>query len=719
MRCNLTGASHPCGARAQAWLVAVLWSLSPLAVAASVPWTPSATGRHAIEVLVDDGGLALTVSQWPLPRDAVQRALDALPAALPPALAEARDRVQSELRAQQAGRVALTVRGRADALSGFGDDATPGSSLLLRTGELDGPHLVMQVGGRLDPVDDSGQRRATARLDESAIAVDAFGIQAQAWAHRSWWGPGWQSALPLSNNAPALDGVGFQRASGAPSESPWLSWLGPWSADFFLAGTESEALGVGSNPLLTGMRLTARPFSHLEIGLTRMAQFGGEGRSETLGSFARAVAGVHANANTPSEVRLDSGNGLAGYDIRVRCPDAVRCAAYGQFIGEDSAKHLPSKFLNMIGTEVWSADGRTRFYLEAEEIGCRDALKGDTILGCAYRNYAFPGGYTSGDRWLGASAGSDARLLTLGWIDSDWDSSLRVDYGRIGSRIGTSAVAEAPTSSGRVWAFSARRSWHVGSISLTPEFDWNRVKAPDGVRVESRAGLEMSVPLDDLGLPSPRQFADRFAAAGSNSTTMRLLAATALIGGSAIFDRAANSYTEDHRREPSLKVLRQGGSALPFAEFGLAGAAWLARRGSPDGDVALASVEAGLSSVALAETIKMAVDRSRPREGRGAADFGHEKRSDSSFPSVHTALAWSVLTPIAQRYDAPWLYGVAALTNLGRVAGRNHWLSDTVAGSVLGYVVGDWFGKRADAAGGGTTTTVTLVPHGAVLSTAF
>src|SRR5206468_6103662 len=52
-----------------------------------------------------------------------------------------------------------------------------------------------------------------------------------AWAHRSWWGPGWQSALPLSNNSPPLDGIGFQRAAGVPSESPWLSWLGPWNTD--------------------------------------------------------------------------------------------------------------------------------------------------------------------------------------------------------------------------------------------------------------------------------------------------------------------------------------------------------------------------------------------------------------------------------------------------------------------------------------------------------
>ena len=688
--------------------------------AASPPWTPSTTARHAIEVLVDDGGLALTVSQWPLPREAVQRALDALPVDLPPALAAARALVRDELRSAQSSRATVIVRPRRDAISGFGDDATPGSSLLLRSGELDGPHLAMQIGGRLDPVADSGAPRATARLDDSALAVDAFGVQAQMWAHRSWWGPGWQSALPLSNNAPALDGIGLQRAAVVPSESPWLSWLGPWNMDFFLARTEGPAVGPGSDALLSGLRLTARPLSHVEIGLTRMVQFGGQGHPETLGSFARAVVGNHQNVQDARDVGLDSGNGVAGYDVRIRCPDAIRCAAYAQAIGEDDRKHLPYKFMTQLGTEVWSADGVTRMYVEAVDVNCRVSLRGDATPGCAYRNYAYPGSYTASNRWIGASAGADAQMVTVGWIDSDWDSAIRIGFGRVGTRIGVFGGANGVNdTAGPLVTFSARRSWHLGAASLTPEFDWSRVLTNTGARVDARAGLEMSFPLDGLGVPSPGWFADRLVAAGESSVKDRLLVATALIGGAAVFDRAAASYARVHHNEPALSVLRRGGSALPFAEFGLAGAAWLARRGSADGDVALASLEAGLTSVALAESIKLAVDRSRPREGRGAADFGHEKRSDSSFPSVHSALAWSVLTPIAQRYDAPWLYGVAALTNVGRVAGRNHWLSDTVAGSVLGYVVGDWFGKHADVAGGGTATTVMLVPHGAVLSTAF
>jgi len=716
MGSSWAGAARLRDALARAGCVVLLWTLPPLAVAASVPWTPSTSARHAIELLVDDGGLPLTVSQWPLPRDAVRRALDTLPAELPPALDAARAQVRAELRAQQAVRVGLTVRERKDALPAFGDDPTPGSSLQLRSGEYDGPHLALQVGGRLDPVADSGAARATARLDDSAVVADAFGVQAQAWAHRSWWGPGWQSALPLSNNAPPLDGIGFQRAAVVASDSLWLSWLGPWNTDLFVARTEGPSSRPGSDALLTGWRLTARPWPLVEIGLTRMAQFGGAGHPETIGSFLRAVVGSHANAQTVEARSRDSGNGLAGADLRLRCPFGVRCAGYLQVMGEDSRKHLPYKYLETVGAEVWSPDGATRFYLEASEIGCRETWRHHTEPRCAYVNYAYPDGFTNGNRWLGASIGSDGKLLTLGWIDSGWDSVVRLAYGHVGSHAGTFGQPLEPMVPGRpVLAMSARRSWHVGATTVTPEFDWTRVGSADGFRVSSRVGVEMSTTLDDLGFASPGRFAEALSSAGSPATD-RLLAAGVLIGGAALFDRAADSYAADHHSEPSLRVMRQFAGTMPYAGLGLAGTTWLLKRGTADGDVALASVEAGLTSLALAEVIKQGVDRSRPRDDRGAADFGHARRSDSSFPSAHTALAWAVVTPVAQHYDAPWLYGVASLVNVGRVSERKHWLSDTVAGSVLGWAVGDWFGHRADAASG---SSVMLVPHGVVVSTSF
>ena len=84
-----------------------------------------------------------------------------------------------------------------------------------------------------------------------------------------------------------------------------------------------------------------------------------------------------------------------------------------------------------------------------------------------------------------------------------------------------------------------------------------------------------------------------------------------------------------------------------------------------------------------------AVGRAKPEEGLGKSDFeSGRSRNITSFPSDLTTVAWAAITPYAKEYDAPWLYGVAALTNIGRVAERRHWFSDTVAGSVLGYGVG-------------------------------
>jgi membrane-associated phospholipid phosphatase len=54
-------------------------------------------------------------------------------------------------------------------------------------------------------------------------------------------------------------------------------------------------------------------------------------------------------------------------------------------------------------------------------------------------------------------------------------------------------------------------------------------------------------------------------------------------------------------------------------------------------------------------------------------------------------LGWAVATPFALEYNAPWLYGIAGLTNLARVGSREHWVSDTVASSLIGYGLGRIF----------------------------
>jgi membrane-associated phospholipid phosphatase len=105
---------------------------------------------------------------------------------------------------------------------------------------------------------------------------------------------------------------------------------------------------------------------------------------------------------------------------------------------------------------------------------------------------------------------------------------------------------------------------------------------------------------------------------------------------------------------------------------------------------AIISLQSIAGAAGLSMATKYAVGRARPTEERGTWERTAHGRKDASFPSNHAAVAFAAVTPFAQEYDAPWLYGVAALGSLGRVANRQHWVSDVVAGGVLGYAVGSW-----------------------------
>ena len=87
---------------------------------------------------------------------------------------------------------------------------------------------------------------------------------------------------------------------------------------------------------------------------------------------------------------------------------------------------------------------------------------------------------------------------------------------------------------------------------------------------------------------------------------------------------------------------------------------------------------------------KYAVGRARPADELGNSSFTGftPTAAQSSFASNHVALAFALVTPFAKQADNPWLYGLAGFTAVGRIQSREHWLSDTVAGGLMGYAIG-------------------------------
>ena len=452
---------------------------------------PDAQTRHEIELLVDEAGLDLVTTHWPLPGSAVAHALDRLPADLPPPLEEAREHVRHALVANAAGAFGVNARHRAEALSGFGDEATPGSSISVSSGAFESPDVALRVGARLEDARIDGVD-ARLQAEDSAAATEWFGMQWQAWAHRAWWGPGWQDSLILGSNAPALKAIGIQRRWASTSDSRWLAWLGPWNGELFVAQTEDDM-----HAYLFGQRITLRPFPQVEIGLTRTAQWGGHGRSQSLRSFLRMFTTLGSNPRTPLQRASDPGNTMAGFDLRVRCPDGLRCAAYGQLIGEDEAGLMPAKYLAQYGLEHWSVDGQQRTFAEYVDTRCGADPLSTAREGCAYRNWAYPQGYANDGRWLGANVGPDSRVLTLGWMSVATDSALKFHAGRVGSRVGSfSAITADPSTSGRLLGLSARQGFSSGRATFSGQLDWMRIAAAAGPRTEWSVGLRWQIPLD-------------------------------------------------------------------------------------------------------------------------------------------------------------------------------------------------------------------------------
>ena len=108
-------------------------------------------------------------------------------------------------------------------------------------------------------------------------------------------------------------------------------------------------------------------------------------------------------------------------------------------------------------------------------------------------------------------------------------------------------------------------------------------------------------------------------------------------------------------------------------------------------ETGLLSGEALINSYAVVEAFKFAFARERPTATDGQGRF-FQTVSNASFPSTHSTLGWTIAPVIAHEYPG-WLsqtlaYSGATAISVSRVAGRQHFPSDVVAGAAIGWLIG-------------------------------
>jgi len=249
----------------------------------------------------------------------------------------------------------------------------------------------------------------------------------------------------------------------------------------------------------------------------------------------------------------------------------------------------------------------------------------------------------------------------------------------------------------------------VGQMVVSPG-DLARLLEKSVVQMHTADGLvrfgdmEDDYDLPELGSrrPWPDFVADdarAFGAAGGRADWVTAAAlGTGLVLGSALADKGAHDYAVRHQDERWVKRGVKLGNALPFAAVGLSGLFAFDESRPRLRDAGTAALEASALALVGSEILKRTVGRARPDAdlGRGEFDAGSKEDRFHSFPSRHAAVMWAAVTPYAKEYDMPWLYGLAALTSAARAGSREHWASDAVAGSLLGYWLGSlaWEARR-------------------------
>ena len=100
------------------------------------------------------------------------------------------------------------------------------------------------------------------------------------------------------------------------------------------------------------------------------------------------------------------------------------------------------------------------------------------------------------------------------------------------------------------------------------------------------------------------------------------------------------------------------------------------------------------------EAIKLIADRARPLQANGHGGFEDgPSRLNSSFPSGHAITTFALASVVAHQHPHPRIIPIAAYTFatavvISRVGARQHFPGDVMAGSAMGWFIGDYVSAR-------------------------
>ena len=376
--------------------------------------------RHDVQILADYGAIRGPVTTWPLAWDDVLDDLErvrqgdvVLPNRVMPTFERVYGRAARAARRQEAGfRAGLAIAEKPMMIRSFA--GTPREQGEANLGlSWFGERLIVELNASYvdNPSDGRNFRGDGSQL---GIAVGNWSIAASTLDR--WWGPGWDGSLILSSNARPIPSLEIGRKRTRAFETKWLSWIGPWDLQVLFGQLESERVVPDAH--FFGMRFNFRPVPSVEIGLSRTAQWCGEGRPCGWDTFWDLFMGRDNRGDAGVTPENEPGNQMAGFDVRwTNRWFGAPLTFYLQGIGEDEAGGFPSRYLAQFGLEGSGITrGRTSYRWFAEVAGTSCDFVKEDIFNCGYRNTIYQSGYTYKQRVIGHGLDNDALVYSAGVV---------------------------------------------------------------------------------------------------------------------------------------------------------------------------------------------------------------------------------------------------------------------------------------------------------------
>lgn len=393
------------------WIIPLLLMASAVSAA---PWIDPGEEqlRHHVQVLADAGVIRAPITTWPLSWGAIAPDLETAGTAR---LSDAEQWSLAYVKFYlQRARNSVSLYARAGAASepvvlrDFSSDQREQHELHGKadwTGEMLAARLA--VTWAPDATDSK-----VYRFDGSYLSGLLGNWAVTAGAIDRWWGPSWQSSLILSNNARPVPGVSLHRQGSQAFDTPWLSWIGPWTLTMFAGQLESDR--AVPNAKLLGARLAIKPFSRLELGFSRTAQWGGDGRPQDWDSFWNATIGNDNGDTEEVSGANDPANQLGAVDLRWNFSLLdTQSALYLQYVGEDESGGFPSRGMDLAGLETAFSTGAVFHRIALEYADTMAGAHSGKRPNVAYEHSTYLSGYRYYGRNMAPTFDNDTRAVSL------------------------------------------------------------------------------------------------------------------------------------------------------------------------------------------------------------------------------------------------------------------------------------------------------------------